>query len=425
MCKKSVKKDMVVHLKTMHKVPQTCEDFAQIYQIFARQPYVKPQDALRTFHMNEFEKHLMQRAGGSKNQKQAKQHRRQAEAIIKSSGLSIPDLFKDVETVLYDEKKGFITMKRKGSNWKIGTIRSYLFSLKSYLSYLMTKKENVLDGLIAMKADKVLEGLISSTASDMSERKKEHATETASRLLTAAQLEEYLNCSKVNELAHLLKLVQEEGPGIVMDKGINSLITYLAVHVIIDSSCSSSLVLDAKVSDFLQGQQKEDGSFQLEVLGSGGKKILLSKELYKEIRIYQKSIRPNLTKEKDPGTLFVNLDGGLITRQTFTNHIARHFEKTINVPNVTPTLLKLSVVNIIDMATPALKLLSTQDPQTSVRKALNLVKAMEVCSVETRNDLNSTDDEYQTPLVSDNCGNNYLSIRKSFQCLRRNKIWPF
>ena len=72
--------------------------------------------------------------------------------------------------------------------------------------------------------------------------------------------------------------------------------------------------------------------------------------------------------------------------------------KTISVPNITLTLLWLSLLNITEMATPALKLLSPLDPHSRVRKALSVVKAMEPCDVEPIDDLDTTTaDEYHSP----------------------------
>ena len=103
-CKKTVKKCMVVHLKSVHKIPHTCEDFEQLYEIFARKEYAKPQAVIgnNDLYMDEFQKHLREQQGGSKTEKQARQHRRQAEAILKSTTVSILEVCQDVQTVLHD-----------------------------------------------------------------------------------------------------------------------------------------------------------------------------------------------------------------------------------------------------------------------------------------------------------------------------------
>ena len=433
-CKK-VRKCMKSHLKVIHKIPRDFDDFKKLYAIFTKgeedtddeNPVVEKADLF----LDEFELHQRGQTGGRQSSKHAKQNRKQAEAILKHANQSLPEFFQDLEEALYSEEKGFFPEQVDKNNWKIGTVRSYLFSLKRYLDFLITKKQGCLDAMTGISATTTLDKLIASTAKDVSSRRHEHAMETRGKLLSASQIEAYLDSSHVKEIAAVLNLTTKDGASALGDKAITNCRTYLAAHTLIHNGQRTGVILNAKLSEFRNGDKVEDGKFifhvaQHKTSGTYGPAVIvLDKKLYHYYRIYLKKIRPNLVKGEDPNGLFLNNDGTNLSRQTFNNNIRRHFEQAINVKNVSPTLLRMSLVSIMekagttseDMAKLAHQFThSTQTQQRwyaidrGIKKAVSAVKVMEDTRKDfsqekksdpldsTEEDDNSNDSQKKTPM---------------------------
>ena len=234
-CRKS-RKCMKSHLKVIYKIPTQCEDYKKLYSIFTRRDVSSDdQDIIdgRELFLDAFERHQMGIPGGRQSARQVKQNRKQAQAILEFIDKPLNTIFEDMEDLLFDGDTGFFPVQVTKNSWKVGTVRSYLFSLKRYLDFLVTKQAEVLQVSVQIKASKILDRLIASTAKDVSTRRHEHALETKSKLITATQLQDYFDSLKVKEIRALLNVVKTEGPSVLADKGITNCCAYLAAHTLI------------------------------------------------------------------------------------------------------------------------------------------------------------------------------------------------
>ena len=377
------RKCMKSHLKVIHKIPRQCEDFRKLYSIFTRRAESSDEEDIiegRELYLDTFERHQMGITGGRQSARQARQNRKQAEAILHFLDKPLNVIFDDLEDLLFDGDTGFFPVQVSKNTWKIGTVRSYLFSLKRYLDYLVTKKADVLQVSVQIKAGKILDRLIASTAKDVSTRRHEHALETKSKLITATQLQEYFDSMKVKEIRALLNAVKSEGTAVLADKGITNCRTYLAAHTLIRNGQRTGVILNAKLSEFRNGDRKDDGGFVFHVAEHktaatyGPAVLVLNKDLYQDYRIYIKKIRPSLDKDGNAPSLFLNNDGSALNRQTLNNHLRRHFEETINMKNVTPTLLRKSLVSIMEKAGS-----TSEDMETMARQFTHSSQTQQKC----------------------------------------------
>ena len=201
-----------------------------------------------------------------------------------------------------------------------------------------------------------MDRLIASTAKEVSTRRHQHALETKSKLTSASQLQDYFNSMKVKEIRALLNVVKSEGSSVLSDKGITNCRTYLATHTLILNGQRTRVILNAKLAEFRNGDRRDDGGVVFHVADHktaatyGPAVIVLNKDLYQNYRIYIKKIRPHLDKDGTAVNLFLNNDGTELKRQTLNNHLHRHFQDTVGLKNVTPTLLRKSLVSIMEKA---------------------------------------------------------------------------
>ena len=312
-------------MKVIHKIPKDCEDYKSLYALFTRQEPTLDDDDItdgRELYLDSFERHQMGISGGRQSSKQAQQNRKQAQAILKFIDQPLNILFEDVEDLLFDGEKGFFPLHVFKNSWKIGTVPSYLFSLKRYLDYLVTKQADILNVSVQIKAGKILDRLIASTAKEVSTRRHQHALETKSKLISASQLQDYFNSMKVKEIRALLNVVKSEGSSVLSDKGITNCRTYLAAHTLILKGQRTGVILNAKLAEFRNGDRRDDGGFVFHVADhktaatNGPAVIVLNKDLYQNYRIYIKKIRPHLDKDGTAVNLILTLN----------NHLHRHFQ---------------------------------------------------------------------------------------------------
>ena len=309
--------------------------------------------------MDSFQGYLEGLDGGAKTENTALQHVRQVRQVIQEKGLA---MFEDVGPLM--EKGGFLHRHWKEPEitgkpaWRVGTLKSYLYSLKLFLEFCKFSEDFVTSDRCDTAIQRISRWLTSLKV-DTKVRRQDLYKEQAQQLLSAEDLRMFFSSPGHTRVLKLLSEAATSGDAHVITQYVSAstIATDLILWLLLTNGNRSGAVLNATVTEFRNATQGEPGKWVLQVrnhktyASHGPCYLVLPLDLYESLATWVDIVRPMLTdqlpaEERVPN-IFVYDNGHMLPRSTSLRKLKAYTSETLGVSNVTATTIRKSLVNLV------------------------------------------------------------------------------
>lgn len=309
--------------------------------------------------LEKFKEHMMSLDGGLRSSETAVQHMRQIQQIIKEHGLEV---FQDIGPLM--EKGGYLHKNWKEPEisgrreWRVGTVKSYLYSIRIFLSFCQSTKQHVSDEDCTAGLQRISRWL-TSLNKESKIRTQDLHVEEASKLLTVEEISRFYQSSCHQQALHILKNIQDTRTILDINLAtLSALRNDLLLWLILTNGPRSGSVLNATVEEFEKATETGD-DWILSVRNHktyssyGPCHLVMSADLYACLKTWVHVIRPTLIENIEPEQrtleVFVSNNGKAIDKANTMRLLKAYVEEAIGVSDVTATRIRKSLVALVSI----------------------------------------------------------------------------
>ena len=307
--------------------------------------------------LEKFKTHLESIDGGLRSEDTAVQHTRQIGQIISEHGLEI---FQDIGPLM--EKGGYLHKNWKEPEltgrreWRVGTVKSYLYSIRLFLNFFLLIKEHVSEERCNAGLQRITSWLTSLNRESKVRRQDLHVEE-ASKLLTSDEIASfYQSVSHKQALANFRSL-KNTCDAIDIDYAtVSALRNDLILWLLFENGPRSGAVLNATVAEF-QSATETPNEWVISVkehktyAHHGPCYLVLSQDLYECLHTWVHVIRPVLLEKVSPderkANIFLNYNGKALDKTNSMRQLKGYVEEALGVSDMTATRIRKSLVVLV------------------------------------------------------------------------------